>query len=319
LLVESVKKGANVNDKDDTGQTALHKAAGAGQKSAVIALLVLGADMGETDNQGRTPLMAAAEAGNTAVLQLLLHPADVAKLGGDLLKGAGGAVKRAEDWQDRLFAAAREVTQRTDKSGQTAVHKAAAGGHTDCVELLIHHFTLAGYYLNCAKADKQGRTPLALAEAGKHVRAAAVLRRISAVSAAAAGDVGAVTALQKQLGGDFPAALAMSAAVRGGHGKVVAFLKEQWKDKSLAEKQALMEGGPPLSPAIYEAVTTRNAEMARAVLDRAWWKNDTALRNYITMVRSNTTPLTKIEYLREFFPEPISVVAGVLKDLDTKK
>jgi hypothetical protein len=285
----------------------------------VIALLVLGADMGETDNQGRTPLMAAAEAGNTEVLKLLLSPADVAKLGGDLLKGAGGAVKGDEDLQNRLFGAAREVTWRTDKSGQTALHKAAAGGHADCVELLVAHLTYTGYDSNWVKADKQGRTPLALAEAGKHVRAAAPLRRISAVSAAAAGDVGAVTALQKQLGGDFPAASAMSAAVRGGQGKVVAFLKEQWKDKSLAEKQALMEGGRPYISAIYEAVMSRNAEMARAVLDRAWWKNDTALRQYITMQRSNTTPLTKIEYLREFYPEPISVVAGVLKDLDTKK
>jgi hypothetical protein len=211
------------------------------------------------------------------------------------------------------------VIWRADKSGQTALHKAAAGGHADCVELLVDTFSYTGYGPNWVKADKQGRTPLALAEAGKHVRAAIPLRRISAVAAAAVGDVGAVSALEKQLGGDFPAAWAMSAAVRGGQGKVVAFLKEQWKDKPRVQKQSLMEGGRVYSPAIYEALTSQNAEMARAVLDRAWWKDDAALREYITMQREYSTPLTRIEYLMEFYPDPISVVAGVLKDLDTKK
>jgi len=208
------------------------------------------------------------------------------------------------------------VARRTDKSGQTVCHKAAAGGHADCLELLVNQLEYEPIW---GQADKQGRTPLALAEAGKHVRAAAVLRKINAVWAAAAGDVAAVTALHKKLGDDFPGAVAMSAAVRGGQGKVVAFLKEQWKDKPLRQKQALMEGGRPYMPAIYEAVfTTNDAELARAVLDRAWWKDDTALREYITKRLSNTTPLTS-KYVAENYPAAAPVIASVLKDLDTKK
>jgi hypothetical protein len=80
-----------------------------------------------------------------------------------------------------------------------------------------------------------------------------------------------------------------------------------------------MEGGRPYSPAIYEALTTNNPDLTRAVLDRAWWKDDTGLREYITMQRSGSTPLTEIEYLSKFYREPVSVIASVLKDLDTKK
>jgi hypothetical protein len=79
-----------------------------------------------------------------------------------------------------------------------------------------------------------------------------------------------------------------------------------------------MEGGPYM-PAIYEAVfTTNDAELARAVLDRAWWKDDTALREYITKQRSDTTPLTS-RYVAENHPAAARVIASVLKDLDTKK
>jgi hypothetical protein len=315
LLVESLKKGADINDKDDAGMTALHRAAAAGQKSAVIALLALGADMSETDNQGRTPLMLAAEAGHTEVLQLLVWPSNIATLGRDILKAAGGTAKGADELSDRLFGTRNEAIRRTDNLGQSVHHKAAAGGHTACLDVLVEQRT--GYSPLWGQADKQGHTPLALAEAGKHERAAAVIRKVCAVVAAGAGDLDAVTAFKKQLGNDFPAPLAMTAAVQGAQGKVVAFLKDEWKDKPLSQKQALMEGGQ--FAAIYAAVTINNAELTRAVLDRAWWKDDTALREYITLHRSDSTPLTEIEYLSKFYREPMSVIASVLKDLDTKK
>src|SRR5204863_5944708 len=79
-VLELLQKGANVNDKDDEGQTALHKAAARGHKSAVVALLALGADMGEKDGKGRSPLMTAAEAGNAEIVSLLVTPGTVAAL-----------------------------------------------------------------------------------------------------------------------------------------------------------------------------------------------------------------------------------------------
>src|SRR5262249_22548844 len=136
-ILDLLKKGADVNDKDDAGRAALHKAAAAGHKSAVVALLAFGADMGERDAQGISPLMAAGEAGNAEILNLLLNPNTVSELAGDAVKTLGGGGKPADKLLNSLLSQRSSAFTLADKSGQTVHHKAAASGHSDCVIALL--------------------------------------------------------------------------------------------------------------------------------------------------------------------------------------
>src|SRR5262245_21578832 len=54
---EQLKNGADVNDKDDDGQTPLMWAAAKGHRAMVWLLFSVGAIPGERDNQGRNALM----------------------------------------------------------------------------------------------------------------------------------------------------------------------------------------------------------------------------------------------------------------------
>jgi len=69
-----IKRGANVNAKDNEERTPLHYAARNPYKEVAEVLLSNGADVNARDNDGRTPLMAAAASNsNAAVVELLLE------------------------------------------------------------------------------------------------------------------------------------------------------------------------------------------------------------------------------------------------------
>lgn len=73
-----VKNGANIDDKDSYGWTALRYAVRAGNKDAASTLLKLGAKVDEPSASGRTPLMSAAANGISEMVELLLaNGADV--------------------------------------------------------------------------------------------------------------------------------------------------------------------------------------------------------------------------------------------------
>ncbi len=69
LLIAS---GAEITNRNNTGLTALHYAAGTGFTNLIVALLERHADINAKDNRGRTPFDLAAEHGRTDVMQLLL-------------------------------------------------------------------------------------------------------------------------------------------------------------------------------------------------------------------------------------------------------
>lgn len=73
LLLE---RGAEVNSRDQDGQTPLSWAAEKGRESVVQVLLENRAGINSKDNNyGRTPLSWAAEKGHEAVVRLLLSRA----------------------------------------------------------------------------------------------------------------------------------------------------------------------------------------------------------------------------------------------------
>jgi hypothetical protein len=285
-ILELLQKGANVNDKDDDGLTALHKAATRGHKSALVALLAMGADLGERDGRGHTPLMDAAQAGNAEVVTLLVTPSTVQSLAGDVLKAGsaklpagldklGGVLQdhvgSALDQTDRagrtalMLAVAgghaecvkallppggdgRARILRPDKKGQSALMLAAAGGHADALEALLHNPWAANALTlaDLRRTDPDGKTALDLAEAGPHKQVVRLLWTEMAAKAAFEGDLATLKAALEKRPEVTDPQL-MNRAAAGGALAVVKHFLGQYKDKSAEEKLRLVGAKPPPS------------------------------------------------------------------------
>jgi hypothetical protein len=119
LLIE---KGANIETKNNVGETALIAACTAGHAEIAQLLVEKGAATDTRDDGGATPLMYAGLGGNTAIIDLLLT------------KGAN-------------------INAQDDK-GETPLMYAASAGSVDAVKLMLHKNA------NPATKDHNGQTAL---------------------------------------------------------------------------------------------------------------------------------------------------------------
>ncbi|GHS93191.1 hypothetical protein AGMMS49949_06200 [Alphaproteobacteria bacterium] len=158
-----LKKGANVDTKDENGRTPLHLAALCGDKEAVEFLLAHGADVHATCTDpilgaNITPLHNAVYRGDLEIVVLLVeHNADVnaedSKNCTPLHNAAGNG---REDMAIFLLDNGASVNAQ-DKDGQTPLHGAAYSGLPSIVELLLDRGAKTD------ERDKDGRTALHLA------------------------------------------------------------------------------------------------------------------------------------------------------------
>ena len=105
IVAQLLDRGARHSIRDRFGDTALHRAAGLGQRQSVTLLLARGADPNVQNGAGRTPLHSAVAVLGTRVLDLLVQ------------RGARQAIK--------------------DKSGRTAYQLALRQGKKDAAQLLF--------------------------------------------------------------------------------------------------------------------------------------------------------------------------------------
>ncbi|KAI1693718.1 ankyrin repeats (3 copies) domain-containing protein [Ditylenchus destructor] len=154
-----VSQRADVNTRDENGQTPLHVAAAGGSPWYVGNLVSEGAAINARDNSGQTPLHIAAANENPAIATKLIIPgADVNAKDKDGLTPLHITArnKKSSLIASNLAFSNADVNAR-DKNGQTPLHIAAANENTKIAKDLVS----GGAYVNAR--DKDGRTPLDVA------------------------------------------------------------------------------------------------------------------------------------------------------------
>jgi len=154
---------ANVNIKDNGGESPLHLASRGGRDTVVQQLLAAGADVDIKDLSGMTPLHWVSWHGrDTVVQQLLAAGADI-----DIKDCGGTTPLHLASWRGRdtvvqqLLAAGADIDIK-DCDGETPLHLASRGGRDTVVQQLL----AAGADIGIKDCD--GKTPLHLASRRGH-------------------------------------------------------------------------------------------------------------------------------------------------------
>lgn len=137
-ITELLNSGANINIKDDKGETPLHLAVTGGFTSVASILLERGADAGLANMKGVTPLMIAAFKNYTDIVKLLI----TAKVAVDsesrngftalMLASQAGNLEVIK----LLLDSGAQIDKKTAQ-GNSALHSAVYGGKPEAVKLLI--------------------------------------------------------------------------------------------------------------------------------------------------------------------------------------
>lgn len=166
-------RGADVNARDERGETPLHTAAfwGGGRKYIAELLLARGADVNARDTHGFTPLYVAAAQNNAEVAELLLaRGADVNAKAKNGWTPLFGAVSKGNTGIAKTLLDKGADIKYKDEYGLTLLYYAASKGKKVMVELLL----AKGADVNAVTVN--GTTPLQQAVKGGHTDVAELLR-----------------------------------------------------------------------------------------------------------------------------------------------
>ena len=170
IIAWLLKRGADVDAKDQWHYTPLHRAAQEGHTAIAALLLQRGADITARDQWGYSPLHRAAQKGHTATAELLLK--------------RGAAITAKDQWHyTPLHRAVRHGHTATagflldrgagleakNLSKRTPLHLAAEAGHTATAELLLKRGAAI------TAKDKNGYTPLHWTSHNGHTATAELL------------------------------------------------------------------------------------------------------------------------------------------------
>ena len=164
-----VAQGANVDESEPDGTTALHWAAQRENLTLVDLLIGAGADVNRANRYGVTPLSLAATNGSAALLDRLLQAgADVhASLpGGETALHTAARTGRVDAVRVLLAHGAKaNVDQREETHGQTPLMWAAAAGYPDVMGMLLEF----GADLHVRSTSPEQMLPPGIASGGNNV------------------------------------------------------------------------------------------------------------------------------------------------------
>lgn len=168
-----IRKGADVNARSKWGRTPLHETAHYGKVEVARLLIAKGADVNARTTKGReTPLYSAVDKDHLEIAKLLIASgADVnseAQYGKTPL---GLAIKLNNTAMAELL-----IAKGADVNKGELLHIAASRGNAEIVELLIAHGA------DIKAKNRQGDTPVELADKKGHHDVAGLLRSFGASS-----------------------------------------------------------------------------------------------------------------------------------------
>lgn len=141
LALVLLEEGPNVkvNEKNNTGDSALHLAAERVDQAVAEILLAQGAMVDVKNDRGRTPLHWAANGGHQGIVELLLRGG--AKLNEKTNAGETplhfAAREGRQDVVETLVRAGAELQERTNCGEFTPLHWASKKGHRSIVDFLV--------------------------------------------------------------------------------------------------------------------------------------------------------------------------------------
>jgi ankyrin repeat protein len=166
MVTDLLGAGAEPGAANSSGNTPLHLAAAAGLQVTVGHLLAAGARAWVLNSNRELPLHLALAGGHSTLALQLIAAAKDADGVLNVISAAGmapihlAAVRQPSNILKELLCCKGLEVDVVDSAGQTALHKAAAGGHIDNLRQLVRH----GASLDAA--DATGATPSHLAAAG---------------------------------------------------------------------------------------------------------------------------------------------------------
>jgi ankyrin repeat protein len=172
ILQELLKRGAQVDCKDDQGKTALLWAAFNGHAECVSTLVESGADVNMECNE-QTPLLAATEFNHIQCVKLLLEKGAVIDPPNSTYMGTpvqeAILMNRIEILS--MFLGKGAKVDSRDRFGCSPLHNAAKYGRVECAELLL------SYGASSTCRDMEGKTPCDIALEKGHLHLATMLRQ----------------------------------------------------------------------------------------------------------------------------------------------
>jgi ankyrin repeat protein len=153
-----IKSGANLNARDEDGQTVLMAMAPYGELATFQALISKGAALDVTDYEGRTVLMSAVANEDSAIAEFLIRMgADIEAQASDGTTALMVAAQGDRTKTLSLLIAAGSKVNATDAEGLTVLLRASWNASDEVVQALLN----AG--ADVTVKDHEGRTPLAIA------------------------------------------------------------------------------------------------------------------------------------------------------------
>jgi ankyrin repeat protein len=267
-------QGANPNEQQADGATALHWAVHRGDSESVLALLSAGANVNQVNRLGASPLFVAARNGDGALIRQLLEagaePDLALQLGETPLMSAARA--GTAEGVRALIAAGADVNSAEQSRKQTALMWAVSQGHVTVARLLIE----AGANLEARSSVR----PMLMFVDGANGGAfdQGVMENLGGYSpllfAARNGDVAMVRLLLDfgvnvdGLAGNGASPLVVAA--HSGHADVATLLLEGGADPNSMEAgysalhAAILRGDEKLVAALLEAGANANARVEKA-------------------------------------------------------